>query len=61
MRLALTLILVVTACAADANNCQRQLDLCLRQAPPGASTSECYAQYDACTRMPRRGLAEAEE
>ena len=52
-------LVVVAACAADANNCQRQLDLCLRRSPPGATTTDCYAQYDECTRLPRKG-AQAE-
>jgi hypothetical protein len=60
MRLGMLALLVVLAsCAADANNCQRQLDLCLRRSPPGATTTDCYAQYDECTRLPRKA-AQAE-
>jgi hypothetical protein len=53
--LALVAFVLVASCADAVNNCQRQLDLCLRRSPPGAATTDCYAQYDACTRMPRPG------
>lgn len=56
----LVLVVILAACAADANNCQRQLDLCLRQSPPGAATTDCYAQYDACTRLPRKGAQQSQ-
>ncbi|MCA9590611.1 MAG: hypothetical protein KC657_35165 [Myxococcales bacterium] len=33
--------------------CSAQLDRCLKQAGPGASTSDCYVANDECVRMCR--------
>jgi hypothetical protein len=41
--------------------CSAQLDRCLKQAGPGASTSDCYVANDECVRMcraPRAGDAD---
>lgn len=53
----------LTACWTSTceSQCQKNLDYCLQQAPPGASRADCISQHSACLQSCSRATPEGDD